>query len=52
MARVVTYRDFLRAKGLRPAPAHSKLRVTSKPPGSIELTSTGTVVHGAVDEAA
>lgn len=51
MATLITYRHFLRAKGLRPAPPHSKLR-TTKAIGHVEITSTGKVVHGLVDEAA
>lgn len=48
---VVTYRHFLRAKGLRPAPSYGKLR-TTKAIGHVEITSTGALVYGQVDEAA
>jgi hypothetical protein len=49
----LTYRHILRSKGYRPAPPHSKLRTTKVANGEhVEITSTRTIVHGAVDEAA
>jgi hypothetical protein len=53
MATRFNYRHALRAKGIRPIPPHSKLRTVKIADGThVELTSTGKVVYGKVDEAA